>query len=482
MGKLVPLGIFVCLGSALAFACSSTDGDAAAPVVDAPDGSAPPGTSSGGPGPGGGAGDAGGDAGTTELPPPTPGKARLRVVSIDGAPLPDVKVVFHQPDGVPVATATSDAQGVVERAVTAGEMATALFPWSSGAGAGTDALTFVGVEVGDDLLARPSGQAPFPYTIPINAVALPANTGNVELRTLLNGEPGTTGTSCGASGVASGAPLGLATSIPTRAECLVGGTTPILGRATANTAQYFSLKAGGAPGQLVAVQPWTAGVTTKFTVTNAPSAGAPFINVNAFGAAGAGKAVFPLSLVGSLSFNAPGGSVDVTNQPPPAFFDAVETQALVYAGAPNKHSTAIFVRGPGASTYTFDFAGSPPLVTNVVATASAEGRPEIAFTWPPGAPGKGLGVMVRSGAQRWRFVAPPTARTLKAPALPAELAAWAITGAIQEQYVSAYETAALADYRAFRNQALSWVIWRNIQGGAPAFLPVNTTLYRVTGY
>ncbi len=482
--RLAPVRLLTCLVCvASAYACGSSEEPASTPPMPSPEPStsAAPG-SSGGPATPGTSGDAGTDAGTPSTEPSSPSVARVTVLAIDGTPMANTSVVFHASDGAPIATLVTNAQGFVERAVSAGEMVTALLRGIVMQGDDTDALTFLGVENGDGLVARQSGLLENTQTVPASAVGIPADTGLLDLRALTRAEPGFNG------GCRGGASPSGQTTVPVNVAanplCLFAGSTQLFARATNNGGvSVYSVKAGAAPNAAVNVEPWTAGVPTSFTVANVPNEGAPLIAAEAWGATNVPGALFPASFVGSLSFSSPGGTQQLPSAPPPSLFSAVERVARFHAPGPVRASSSIIVRGPGATSYTFDFSTAPPIPRNVVATPSAAGRPQLAFSWPANTPAKGISAHLREGTQRWRFIAPPSVRSLTVPALPAALDAWAMkSNTFQTTVVSAYETAALADYRAFRTQAHAWASWGTGRGAGLTYLPTNTTLYVVAGY
>lgn len=196
---------------------------------------------------------------------------------------------------------------------------------------------------------------------------------------------------------------------------------------------------------------------------------------------GTGGAVFPLPFdTNGSGPNPPGGTTVLPLTPPPSLFDAVERSVQAYSLSPVRAIWTITVRGPGSSSYAFDFATTPPTPRNVVASVNGAGRPQIGFTWPAGAPGKGLGVTLRSGAHRWRVVAPATLRTVAVPELPAALAAWAITGPVDEKLVAAYETAALTGCSSGRTASRTRRPAAPMAGRSPAVKPPRAPTPRPT--
>lgn len=422
---------------------------------------------------------------SSPIEPPPPGKARVRVLAVDGTPRSGIKVVFHSSSGAPIETLTTDARGSVLRSVGQDEMATVLMrnldAWPS-TYSGTEAFTWVGVKVGDDLVTRESGARP-PKTLNLSVTALsvPATMTSLSFSTAHTDEPGFVRQSCSAS---AGGALGTAVSLDVAlsSDCVENGTTSLLSRVYNDMGEvHFALLKNAAVAAPVNVGPtWRAGVIASASTSNVPLEGGPSVSVEAWGIVGTTRAAIPHRLLFSLSTNFTGTPSTRPGTAPPDMFDAVERHAHSLTTGTTRD---IVVRGPlQTPTYAFDFATALPLIKSLVATPDPAGRPSVTFTWPTGTVADAITVMIRAGTQRWRFIMPSDRRSITAPELPADLTEWALKGAIDQRTVAAYEIDVVGDYDAFRNQSLDWVAWTRDDQSLNPTLPKDATLRRVEAH
>ncbi len=433
--------------------------------------------------PPGGAADAAITADATPLPPDT---ARIRAQTPTGLPMAGIAVVFHQADGTPIETLLTDVTGAVTREVGVDEQATVLLQWESRQGVGPDALTFVGVEVGDDLIARASSPRPAQLVnLPVTAQQLPAGATGVTVMAQQTGEPGRFGAACSANSGGTIGGLDVPLDLGISADCGVE-TTSLLADVQSPAGRRYAVASNVALGAPTSIGPtWTVGAALTASVTGLPVREGPSLNLHGYAAMGDRQGAFPRNYLGgrSLAHNGQGNgsSSFAADFPPPSLVSRFEAHALALVTASH---IVISKRGPTATpdyNFNFDFTGLA-YVTDLVALRSAEGRPSVSFTWSGTASPDAVTVTLEAGVQRWRFIAPGTTRALTAPALPPAQAAWALTAPLTDHVVMLYDVDVLADYDAFRREASDWAVWVGGDQTPDPALPRDATVRRIEGF
>jgi len=408
MRVALTLAPLVALG--LTFAACDDD---TAPSGGATGGDAGPTTGEGG---GGGGGDGGG-GGSGDV---------MVTVLHHGAPLSDVRVVFHDADGNVVGDTKSDASGVARGA---GRQVTVVAPFRDPIGARATLYTYGDVEAGDRLVVDTPTPESASTVGAFDVLVDPPVEGYSTIEVFAGrcgagldpgGSPGVvhipiTAACVGTSGstvvyaVAHDVPglrlLGLMVKGQSSVTTPGPGKTQNLGLAgTWQDAARFVTRVGGLPRAL----PSGAGVTLFDN-------GSRYHGIASIGAPasdnGQVEAVFPG--YDAYAVHASHALPDASSGP----------QRLHYY----KYASAAGATGTDR-TVTMQAADATPGISSAEASMVAPGRPEIRWTTlapPPTshAPRAAYAAISWGTRDRWVFVADPKRTSVRAPALPADLSA-----------------------------------------------------------
>jgi hypothetical protein len=387
------------------------------------------------------AAEAGPDAATeAEAGPPA---VTVLVTSVLGAPLSNVAVVFHDATGAVLETKKTDTTGVASRVVDAGALVTVAVGNSST----RELVTYLGVKPGDSLTVV--DRASFvPISVTISGPSSPPT--------------GTLGYSFFAGlDACSGANDGPRAVLPLDVNCIAGAKFPVLAFArdgTGNDLGFAFKKDVMYTATAIDVSGLPAWSTTpsffRLSVKNTAGHTGPI--GTAFGQIANG-----IAYTQTDTFNVDGNRFDVY----PGYADAFQWEANVRGTLPTAQIVnAVVQRGPTTLTnVTVDLAMLLPDFTGGAIDTSDVSRPSI--TWTTSATLAGMavggGAMLTWTATdadggtsigAWAFVLPPAATTVKAPAMPPELAAWIPSAAVvvDPPLVLFIASDAIASYDAFR--------------------------------
>jgi hypothetical protein len=384
----------------------------------------------------------------------------------EGKPVAGATVVFHDATGAVIDTATTDAAGRAYRPGVGPQMVTAAV--GTAATDDTNLHTWTGVEDGDVLRmvveARGAQRAAPSYnvTFPGAFAGASSYTVDVEECQAFSGDPPTPQT------------LFLYPGCARATNALLGTARDQAGSAIA----FSSLKglvtppdAGSAPAALPA---WAAPTPVVLGIENPPGVRAV-------------RAVYT-QIVGTVPYRQEGffqGDGGAPFGSAAGFPDAV--QALAVNGGFGGSTQAVGKRVAPTASIIIDFAQSLPAITGATNDLTDRARPTIAWkSDQPLTSSDGGGVRIRwfrnnESTGNWTFTVAPTATSVKAPALPAALAAWLpqAQDGVEEPTVAFGESDLLPGYAQFRSIATivlgpDLVVQR-------VFLPANGNV-RVTAY
>jgi len=402
------------------------------------------------------------DSPAPDAEPPKPAGVTVSVTRA-GLPAAGISVVFHDAAGAVLQVVATGSDGKATSTGAAPAMASALLG-GSGAVTRRHVVTWVDVKAGDVLstidFADPTVVAQYEVSFGSfadgGAVAYNAGSGT-----------------CGGSG---DSPI----AIPLSRGCL-NATSSVLGIAldVASDPIAVAYKKGiAAPSTdggvgAVTLGPWLTPSTLTVTVTNAP-AGSIDALVGEF-SEGATYLSRTRSFVGG----------ETTLAFAPGFAEALEP-AVLAVNATGGGTRALIKRIPPGPAVAFDFATALPAILTGTNDWSNVARPVIA--WTSASPLSGsdgghvtLGWTDQGHEGGWTFIVPPSATSVKAPALPAEAAAWLPTsGAFPEtagQLIFA-DVDSVPSYDVFRKGAGRALIGPGLFSGA--LLPQNGTLRTTT--
>jgi hypothetical protein len=411
-----------------------------------------------------------------------------------------VYIVFQDVNGNVVDTATTNDLGQVTQLLGAATQVTALTgaapPMVTGLSAAvrrgvaadsgeTDAavevipspatvnlVTVQGVEPGDNLsLFDPSDTTESSATINVDSVP--------------DGGPGGTQSYVVSAG---GCPLdgysnaALPLELGLTSNCESNGTFPVLVLAQAGPDAGYAvigytwqdgntIPLDGGMANVVMTGPWETATTTQtITAENIPSTGLPYSVYSELANNVATPSTEGLAGTGM-------STVAVTFAGHPAFATAVQNEVGQTSNGDGLFAqTAIATRGPfvGDSGVTLDLSTALPLINWVVqdagfptsdAAVPPSGQPYAAWGTDAGSLASVSGVVVQfswydegengQNYGTWTIVAPPTATSVTAPALPPQLSLWGVAPSVyfnQAPIVAAVQSSALPTYTAFRNQ------------------------------
>jgi hypothetical protein len=346
-----------------------------------------------------------------------------------------IQVVFHDDAGAVLEVVTTGASGEATSTGVAPAMASALL---GGDGAPSRRIvTWVGVKPGDVLLAVDEldptvvGHYDVSFEPFAGAVSYAAASG-----------------ACAAGGAVS--PI----SIPLSKQCLhVANSVLAIANDGAGTPLAFAFAKGAPPPApdggtgAVALGAWLTPAPLEVTVTNAPAGSLDAI-VAEYSEGGT-------YLGPTKSFT--GGTT--TLQYAPGFAEALQP-VLVHAG-PAGGVRSLIKRVAPSPTVAFDFATALPALLTGTRNMADLKRPVLSWTAAsPLSKSDGGDVILswRDAQERpvsWTLVVPPTATTVKAPALPAEASAWlpASSASRVDATVVFVDVDSLASYDGFRSVA-----------------------------
>jgi len=355
----------------------------------------------------------------TDTTPPAPRGVTVTVVKL-GAAQADIRVLSHDATGAVTGDVKTDAAGKVTLS-SAPSMITVLSPV---AGAGPNALTYLGVADGDTLNVELPG---FPPELPPlgNYSITSATFGGADLYEFNAG---------GDNGcfVTTADPT-VATNLAIYAECKGAQNAVLATASAAGTPTAFGFAKGlAAPagGATINVGPlsMTARGTATVTATALPAVfsgtygmlrsvanGFAFHTGDGTGALDDGGLSFPIATGFAEAYQ--------------AFVHA--WRSSVNAGGPEVKGFLRRAAAPAGATASmaFDFATTLPYLTNGTVTGAVPARPDVTIT-ADGALGAVDGGFLRvrwpliGGAPpgTWTFVLPPGTTTFKVPALPNDAA------------------------------------------------------------
>ena len=359
-----------------------------------------------------------------------------------GKPAADVLVVFHDAAGAVIGTAKTGADGKAASSGPTPKMASVLL--GSAKDLRRHILTWVDVEAGDQLLASDVAEESNPGTFSIAFAGSFADAGATSYSA-----------SVGECTAFTADPLQAVTVFP-GLGCY-GPQNAALGRAFqgANVVGYAFAK--GAPAlptdggaQSVTLGAWAPPQLVDVAEANPPQ--------------GALVSTMLLEVASGLSFPNHEQVVGNPNQFKVAqgFADAVQGVAIAELDSQNGLARLLAARRVApAANLALDFAAALPAITDSTADVSSPRRPQIG--WTSAAPltaSDGGAVRLRWFGQgedsyAWSFIVPPTATSVKAPAMPAEAADWlpsdeAGATPFDDPQIAFAESDLLAGYRAFR--------------------------------
>ncbi|MBS2019707.1 MAG: hypothetical protein JST00_42990 [Deltaproteobacteria bacterium] len=416
MRALLPASVVLTLASTplLAVGCSDSDSGGSTPP---PVATVPTSTPDGGEPPDATATDSSTDSGT--------GATGVTVTTVRyGKPVPNVRVIFHDSAGKPIADLKTDASGKLA-AATAPAQVTVI-------GRGDDAsqaamlVTYTAVAAGDNLvvdlqpaetLSPPRGR--FSTTVPLN---MDVFAHRADVTRFCRG----------------GGPFPLTDpSIVNLKELCLGAKNTILveGRSDVGETVAYTWKKGlsapsaGQTENVTVDEPWSTGQVFALQAINAPAVGAVSGRTIVI-SDGASFAIRsnPLSLGGVTAL---GG--EPRRVPPVAFAPTV--QAAVFAeidkDAVSPKTVGVLKREPLGASMVLDLATALPQLLTANASGGSAG---LKASWTSAAPLTGSdGGWVkllfyvspdpdRSVYYDWTFVVPPSATSVSAPTLPADAA------------------------------------------------------------
>ena len=436
--------------------------------------------------------DAGVDTGVDAGPQPL----TLRVL-LGGAPEPGVSVVFQDATGTALTTATTGATGTVSQLVTAGSQVTVVL----GTQRNPNLVTIQDVAPGDVLTVTDTSTSPTPIDDEVTTT-LPASTWDAAAVSEV--------VYAGQCSDPVAYPLYLGTN------CESAGQFPLFARAVDNTTQvevaytYQTGNAlvpdGGLPDgdttlPVVVTRAWSTSTATEtVTGTNVPPlpVGAQGGYVTQVYAEVSGGV--PLSLLGSDATTDDAGAQSAQFVIHTGYPDFV--QAGAYTTVSTESGNVISIVGgatrsaPPTTSQSASFDLSTlPLITSATVDANDGGIPgQPNVTWTSAgslSAANGIYVSAQWNAEvatdagsvsvngTWTLVAPPTATSVQAPALPASLAAWspgATASWNSTPRVAAVQASFLSGYAGFRAQAGSLPLMSGYAIVVPT-LPVNGTIY-----
>jgi len=366
------------------------------------------------------------------------GAVSLTVKGNGGAPLNDVTVVFHDAAGAVIETKSTSGAGVAVSTGATPAMVSVLLKGN----VDWRIVTWTGVEAGDALA--------------MNLVATFANAGayDVSLSAVFDGATtyvARTG-DC-ASSVPPWTGVGSKT-LNLRAEC-VGAKNGVVVQARDATSllAYAFAKDVAAPGAApvpVTVGAFAAPTPVAVSLSNVPGdTNGSFVNLD--------------EIVGTVGFPNTNGDEEgstTTFQTATGFAEALQGSAYVNLSEGSFQGMTRRVAAPAAAgALTFDFATALPRITNPTTTTTDPKRPELAWTHasPQTKADGGLVQIQWAFADTqfsWTFVVPPTASTVKAPALPAVADEYFPAGAsFNDPVVVYFDADVVPSYAVFRRQA-----------------------------
>ena len=422
-----------------------------------------------------------------------------------GAPEPGVNVVFQDDTGAVVATATTGTDGMVTQFVTAGSQVTALL----GSPQGPNLVTIQGVAPGDTLTVVDT-TSNSPATGENVTVTLPVATWD-------------------ASGTAEEVYAGRCYNPPSyplylSANCETAGQFPLLALAVDSTSQQevaytyqlgnLAQPEGGLPDgdtslPIAITLPWeTSTATATLTSTNPP--GLPDDGGTTSTADGVSLAYYEVAE--GIPFSVPlargdtiddGGTKSGEFAMHPGYPGFIQGQAFDLVNTPN----GIVVEGaatraaPQATSLamSFDLSTLPLITATSIETTDGGTTLQPNVTWTStGSLSAADGIYISaqwfsSAATEagtvyvdgtWTILAPPTATNVRAPALPASLAAWAPSATASfnsRPRVGAVQASFVTDYAGFRAQFGGLSILSGYEIVLPT-LPVNGTVHLVGIY
>jgi hypothetical protein len=423
-------------------------------------------------------------------------------VLLAGAPEPGVTIVFQDDTGAFLSSATTDSAGSVTQIVIAGSQVTALL----GTPSAPSPLTIQGVAPGDVLTVLDTTSITYEPDEEV-AVTLPTPTWD-------------------ASGASEQIYAGPCSTSPTnplylQQDCQAQGQFPILARAQdsiGNEIAYTYEKGndlapdGGIPDgddgvlPISISRPWSTSTATQ-TITA--------LNVPPIPDAGPGGVYENVTLsyneyTGGVTLSAPGGvsTVDDAGDQTetfaihPGYPDVVQVEAYVDLDYDYGNTEAIVAgatrTAPVATSQppvSFDLSTLPLFTASSIATPDGGTTSQPTVTWTTaGSISGAAGVFVQvqwsssppDGGNyiqgTWTILAPSTATSVSAPALPPELAAWAPSPGpdtfLSQPRVGAVQASFLPTYATLRAQfgGLPFFPGNNYELVVPE-LPVNGTLY-----
>lgn len=361
------------------------------------------------------------DAAVPDAPPPAPVGITVTVTE-KALPLASVRVILHDAAGAVIGEKTTDATGKVTVA-TAPSMVTVLIAHGTGVGSSVSPVTFMGVADGDKLVVD--------STLP-PANDPPAGTYSVTFTSNASNSDATrfdvvAGSHCGGFVGAASDTLGL----PLFEGCL-GAKNAVLSTASNGAvgvmaygfAKDVAKPATAASTVAVGPLPFAAPGNTTLRATSLPGA---TLTIDAFLAAVANGALFQMSSPTGLVGDAGG----TTWRTPTGFAEAYQTILSVDELNATSVSNRTFVRReavPANGILTpVDFSTALGRITDAVLTAPTPARPEVALTLAASLAtsdgGVGTfrwsnGLTETSGS--WTVVFPPSTKSIKLPALPAD--------------------------------------------------------------
>lgn len=390
------------------------------------------------------------EAGPDGFVPPAPPKGVTVTVTEGLAPKKDVRVISHDATGAVTGDVKTDATGKVTLAA-APSMVTVLA--SRGLNGTTPTpVTFAAVADGDTLVvAAPASIAtePLPvgaFAVTLTSSALVANSFFFDVNS---------GAGCSTSGQNIAGPF----SITLYSECARAQNAVLATASSSGFVQGFAfLKNVAKPAMNatanVALPAFVAAGKTSLTVANFPA--------NAYGQGSlyglANGAAYPFEY--QSGYLDEGGTIEVST--PTGFSEAYQARVSARSNGIGPLKTRSFVRrepttAPATATLAFDFATALPGITNVNITDATPARPDVTLTSDAAlTTADGAVAVLRWFIEaadtdgQWTFVVPPSTTTFKAPALPADAAAFAPTAGVEVDSLTFFEATQLPGYKELK--------------------------------
>jgi len=386
-----------------------------------------------------------------------PQAATVLVRGADGAPKAGVTVVFGDATGAVVATETTNAQGAVSRALTAGTQVTAIL----GTELYPEIVTVLGAQNGDVLTAVEEKETSESRTVSITSVPGGAPDAATSLRAEI--------------GPCRRAFIVPPTTFTVDGRCMRAGKFPLLLKAMrTDELAYTHLKNNvvpppdGGPINVAPTAAWLTDTTSQtVSASNAPPGGSLVL--------GLAEVTDGVPFLQAQNIGTPpdGGVGFVTFPSHPGYASFVQREATSYrylgqSGIALRSIAARTATPTASSVVNHDLAQLLPEITAATLDTATPARPSTTFTTAGTTAGADVIVYrvrwehARDGGTqrgRWTIVGPPTTTTFTCPALPAASASWGPQAGATfttPPFVGFFDATFLSGYDAARGQAAAF--------------------------